>query len=210
MSIKIKTIVVGFLEVNCYIVWDSETLKGIIIDPGDNANDILSFVKENNLNIRYIFNTHGHVDHIGANNAVKTALNCKVGIHPNDKEMLGDSFKNGADFLMFNYTRCHYDLLLADNYEIKVNNFSIKVIHTPGHSQGGICFLIPKEKILFSGDTLFSGGIGRADFYGGDYKQLISSIEKKLFVLDPQTKVYPGHGEPTTIAKEKESNPFFK
>lgn len=209
MSIKFETIIVGMLGVNCYIIWDEATKNGIVIDPGDNGDKILKFIKKTGVNIPYIINTHGHIDHVGANLYLKDILRAKIGIHELDKELLGNSFVNGADLLMLPFTEHNADFFLKDGDEVKVDGVLLKVIHTPGHTQGGVCFYCEEIKSLFSGDTLFDGSIGRTDLPGGNYEQIISAIQNKIFCLPDFVKVYPGHGESTSIGTEKRENPFF-
>ncbi len=209
MTVKIHIIEVGPLQVNCYIIYDEETKEGVIIDPGDNAADIIKFVNKQSLKISHILNTHGHIDHIGGNFEVKSALNAKLGIHKSDENLLEDSFNNGAAFLMLPFQPHKTDFYLSEESDIIIDKIIIKVIHTPGHTQGGVCFYIKEGNLLFSGDTLFSGSIGRTDLPGGNYDSIISSIKNKLFILPDKTIIYPGHGPASTIKEEKQSNPFF-
>ncbi len=202
-----KRFVTGVLEVNCYIIADEETKEGILIDPGDASSEILNFIKENQIKIKYIINTHCHFDHIGGNSYFKTHTGALFAIHRAEKPLL-DRAEIGASTWGFSIDKSpEPDLYLEEGDILKAGNLNINVIHTPGHSPGGICLKI-EDKII-TGDTLFAGGIGRTDFPGGDYDTLIRSIKEKLFIYPNDTKIYPGHGPSSTIENEKIFNPFF-
>ena len=209
MKLKIETFVVGLLQANCYVLWEPKTLEGVIIDPGDDAEKIINFVKKKKLSIPFILNTHGHIDHIGGNTYAKDTLHSKIGIHKLDAILLSNSILCGAGSFELSFIEHSPDFFLSEDKEIELSNFSIKTIHTPGHTQGGVCFFIKEDNLLFSGDTLFCGSVGRTDLPGGSWEQLKTSIEDKLFVLDENTLVFAGHGETTTIRDEKRNNPFF-
>lgn len=203
----IETIPSGIYAANCYVIGCEETKEGVIIDPGGDGLSLLSRIKKLDLNIKYILLTHGHLDHIGAVNEIKKKTKALICIHPKDKEMLENpelnlSKENGRNIVTF---PC--DKEIRDGDQLEVGNIKLKVIHTPGHTPGGISILA--ENALFTGDTLFAGSIGRTDFPRGKYEDIISSIKNKLFILDNSIIVYPGHGPATTIEKEKNSNPFF-
>lgn len=182
-SIQIKRLVLGSMENNCYILTCPETLQGVIIDPGAEEENILK--KCEGLRVNYILITHNHPDHIGALIAVKEATGAPVAVH----------FLDASQFPI------SPDILLKDKDILKAGRLEFQVIHTPGHTPGGVCFLIDKH--LFSGDTIFHQGIGNTAFPGGDYFTLIKSIKEKIFVLPDLTVIYPGHGSQTTVAKEK-------
>lgn len=198
----IKRLVVGPFESNCYIVADSSG-KGVVIDPG--ADDQLILEEASQFDIKMIMATHAHVDHIGALKKVKEATGAPFAIHPLDVPLL----KSSALGQLFGL---HFppppppDKLLGDGDKIAIGELVFKAIHTPGHSPGGLCFLL--DKVIFSGDTLFYQGIGRTDL-GGNYEELISSIRKRLLTLDDDVRVYPGHGPATTIGTERQGNPFL-
>lgn len=197
---------VGLLAANCYILGCEETKEGVIIDPGGDEEKLISKIEKSGLKIKYIILTHGHFDHIGAVNEIRNKTNALVAIHSLDKEMLEDekrSKKNNRRLITID----SYDMDLKDGDLLTIGNLELKIIHTPGHSPGGISIFI--DNILFTGDTLFAGSIGRTDFYKGDMEEILSSIKNKLFTLPDDTKVYPGHGPSSTIFKEKTSNPFF-
>jgi hydroxyacylglutathione hydrolase len=202
---KLEMLTVGPFETNCYIVGD-DNLTGMVIDPGDDAPGILARIKAMKLNIKDIVLTHGHMDHAGALAVVQKATGAAVAAHPADLSQLKDG--SFAAIFGLNYPAPpDSDLTLADGQEIKAGNIKFTVLHTPGHTQGGICLL--GEGVVFTGDTLFNSGIGRTDLPGGNYQQLLHSIRTKLLNLDDRIKVYPGHGLPTTIGQERRTNPFL-
>ena len=203
----IKTLEVGPIMANCYILGCEETKEAVVIDPGDEADRILMTLAQDNLTVKYIINTHGHFDHVGANKELKEATNAEIMIHADDEPMLSELSLHAAAFGLAVDNSPTADITLSDNDEIKFGNITLKVIHTPGHSEGGVCLLT--DKVLISGDTLFAGSIGRTDLPGGDYDTLISSIKTKLLRLDDDIIVYTGHGPATTIGREKKINPFL-
>ncbi len=191
---------------NCYIVWD-ENKNGVIIDPGFIDSRIKTIIDENDLIIHYILLTHGHFDHIGAVEKLKKETGAQVLIHENDKACLTDPKRNLSYLAGLDLSGQEADGFLVDEEILQVGNLSFKIIHTPGHSKGGVCFLINKH--LFSGDTLFNSSIGRTDFFDSDMNELIAAIRHKLFVLPDDILVYPGHGENTMIGYEKKHNPYL-
>lgn len=203
----IETLAVGSLGANCYIIGCSDTKEGVVIDPGGSSNAILNTVKSLGLNIKYIIDTHGHIDHIGANDEVKKATGAEVIIHEDDKDMLTNHQKNLSMFMGEELSFSPADRLVKDGDTIEFGNLVLEVIHTPGHTRGGITLKLDQK--LFVGDTLFAGSIGRTDFPGGSYEDIIKSIKTKLLVLPEDTKVYPGHGPVSTIGYEKKTNPFL-
>ncbi len=202
----LKKLVVGPFASNCYIVGSESSKEGMIIDPGDEAEVILRGVKDLGLDIKSIVLTHGHIDHIGALKEVKEAIGAEVAIHTDDAQALQEN-SVGAMFGVSYPTPLPPDRLLDGGDSIDIGDLHFVVLHTPGHSSGGICLL--GEGIVFSGDTLFNFGIGRYDLPGGNYSQLMNSIHTKLMVLPDNTVVYPGHGPETTIGTERGGNPFL-
>lgn len=203
------TVPVGLLSTNCYIVACDDTREAAVIDPGDEASEILEKINDNNLHVKYIINTHAHWDHIGANNALKLETKAEVLLHKNDVDILQDEFRNLAGFLGVTETASEVDVLLSDGDIVEIGeSISFEVLHTPGHTPGSICLL--GKDILFSGDTLFSGSIGRTDLPGGSYKNIISSVNEKIKNLPEHLEIYPGHGPKTSVKEEKENNPFLK
>lgn len=202
----IEKLEVGPLATNCYIVGSDSGGQGMIVDPGDEAGKILGEVKKLGLDIKYIVLTHGHPDHAGALKGVKEATGADIAIHANDARTLNDRLLSTILGFTYNPTPA-LDRLIGDGDVINVGELGFTVIHTPGHTPGSICLLV--EGVLFSGDTLFHYGIGRADLPGGSYLQLVDSIRKRLMVLDDKVVVYPGHGPETTIGTERLGNPFL-
>jgi len=201
-----KKLELGSFASNCYIVGDDTTKEGLVVDPGAEASHILESVKALDLNIKWIVLTHSHIDHIGALAEVKEATNARVAIHEEDAATLQDQSQMRVFGLSVDNPPAP-DRLLKENDVIDIGNLHFKVLHTPGHTQGGICLLA--DGFVFSGDTLFNFGIGRADLPGSSYDQELDSIQRKLMVLPDNTIVYPGHGPDTTIGVERRANPFL-
>jgi len=205
---KIIKLEVGPLGANCYIVYCLKTLQGAVIDPGGNGRDIIGILNRDNIKLACIINTHGHADHIAANDEIKNATGAPVFIHGADGKMLTSAQGNLSSYIG-NHLICQpADRLLTDGEKFMVGEIEFAVIHTPGHTPGGICLLA--NGILFSGDTLFEQSIGRSDFPGGSHSQLINSIKNKLLVLPDHITVWPGHGPGTTIGDERQTNPFIQ
>ncbi|MBP2665711.1 MAG: putative metallo-hydrolase [Firmicutes bacterium] len=205
---KVLQMEVGSLGTNCYIAYCENTKKAVIIDPGGDAARILAAVNREGLTVEAIINTHGHADHVLANVKVKEATGAPLWIHSADADMLGSGSRNLSAYLGQSTSCGTPDRLLRDGEVLTVGDFTLKVLHTPGHTHGGISLLADKE--VFVGDTLFAESIGRTDFPGGSYAQLIDSIKTKLMTLDDDVKAYPGHGPATTIGWERRQNPFIQ
>jgi glyoxylase-like metal-dependent hydrolase (beta-lactamase superfamily II) len=204
----IKSLAVGPIQANCFIIGCETTLAGAVIDPGDDADRIMAEVKKANLRIDAIINTHGHFDHVGGNRQLKAATGAELLIHPLDAPMLAQLDRMAGSFGLKADNSPDPDRTLEDGDTISVGELRFKVLHTPGHTPGGIA--LHTNGCVFVGDTLFQGSIGRTDFPGGDFDTLITSIRTKLFTLDEQTTVYTGHGPETTIGTEKRYNPFAR
>ena len=198
---------VGVIGTNCYIAYCEDTLEAAVIDPGGDASKILNKIKQHNLKVKYIINTHGHFDHIVANRDIKQAFGAEILIHQADADMLDSGPQNLSVYFGSGIECGPADMLLQDGEIISFGNVALTVLHTPGHTPGGIC--LKTGDTVFAGDTLFAQGIGRTDFPGGSEKQLIASIRSKLLILDDNTKILPGHGSETTIGWEKKMNPFI-
>jgi len=202
----IKTMVIGPIQVNNYLVIDEKTRDAALIDAGGDWEKTLRLAKNNNANIKYVLNTHGHFDHTAGDFDIKQKTGAKVFVHKDDMYFV-ENLKSHLELHdMPTFETPQIDEYLEDGQIIKVGNLEFKVIHTPGHSEGAVCFLV--DNVLFSGDTLFANSAGRTDLPGGSYEKLKTSVHK-LFILDDSVKVYPGHGPSTSIGHEKENNPFF-
>jgi glyoxylase-like metal-dependent hydrolase (beta-lactamase superfamily II) len=188
----LKMMAVGPIQANCYILGSDKTREGTVIDPGGEALKIVRAVSQAGLKIKVILITHGHFDHTGAAKELKGIFKAPVWIHRLDASGLG--FPPDGN--------------LFDGQEIEVGPYQIKVIHTPGHSPGSVCFYAPGA--VFTGDTLFADSIGRTDFPGGDYQGLIKNVKEKIFPLGDNLRLYPGHGPASTVGQERLSNPFFR
>ncbi len=205
---KVLRIPAGIYAANCYVVYSENTKNGIIIDPGGDSEDILKIVEDKNININYIILTHGHGDHIGGVMDLINELKVPLLIHEDDEDMILDAKMNLSNIMPVGSIELKPDKLLNDGDIIKFGELEAEIIHTPGHTKGGICIKI--EDNLITGDTLFQGSIGRTDLIGGDYGTIISSIKERLLGFPNDTVVWPGHGSETTIGIEKESNPFLR
>ncbi|OVE80997.1 hypothetical protein BVY03_04890 [bacterium K02(2017)] len=213
----IKSFPVGSFQCNCVILADETSGEAIIIDPGDEAEKIIAEVKANQFDVKYIVHTHAHIDHIAAVDEVSKDLGGKICLHQEDLPLY-ENVKMQAEFLGFPFEKeklptpsfiTHNDMLECQN------DLKTKVIHTPGHTPGSVCFLLDQfntnnhQNLLLSGDTLFFSSIGRTDLWGGDQNLLLASIKEKLLTLPADTLVIPGHGPQTTIGNELKNNPFL-
>lgn len=205
--IQITGVVSGNLQVNCYIVYDVNLKKAIIIDPGEQVQKVINKIETLNLQPELLINTHGHFDHIFSDDIIREKYNIPLAIFKDDVEILSDSNSNLSQYMDNPITIKQADIIF-DKEEVKETSFcKYKVIHTPGHSKGSICILI--ADILFSGDTVFKYSIGRTDLLGGNYNELMQSLEK-IKKLPKNIIIYPGHGPVTTLKEELENNPYFK
>lgn len=197
----------GPLDVNCYIVGSETQGVAVVVDPGGHAEEILAETERRQLKVQWVINTHGHFDHIGGNRDLIERTGAELMIHADDVPLLQRAQEHAAAFGLSTTASPEPSRLLGDGDILNLADLEFHVLHTPGHSPGGICLLI--EDRLIVGDTLFAGSIGRTDLPGGDHRQLIGKIKEKLLVLPDPTRVYPGHGPSTTIGQEKTFNPFL-
>ncbi len=200
-------LIVGPLQVNCFILADEKTKEAVVIDPGDDAQAILKIIKEKDLKVKYVVNTHAHFDHVGANKAIKEATGAELLLHEADAPLLAAAANQSRSFGMDPVSSPAADRYVEQGDVLSAGEVSLKVLHTPGHSPGGISLL--ENGMVFTGDALFAGSIGRTDFPGGDLMTLIRSIRTQLMVLPDDTKVFSGHGPATTIGEERRENPFL-
>ena len=207
---KIKTayLTVGALGTNCFIMINSDTGEAVVIDPGAQAGRILRTVREQNAAVCAVLLTHGHFDHIGAVDELRQACGCPVYALEAEKEVLASERMNLSPQFSSGM-KLQADIWLHDGEIFSCAGITFQVIATPGHTPGGCCFYVEKEGLLFAGDTLFAGSVGRTDFPGGSMEELVASVETRLFCLPDDTRVLPGHGGFSTIGYEKENNPFF-
>jgi hydroxyacylglutathione hydrolase len=203
----LKMLVVGPIQANCYILGCEHTHLAAVIDPGGDGNQILMALAKDQLQLAYILNTHGHFDHTADNKRLKEVTGAQIVIHRADAPMILNQQSQGSMWGMEIENSPAPDRTVDEGDVISFGDISLKVLHTPGHSPGGISLVT--DKIVFVGDTLFAGSIGRTDFPGGDHEGLIQNVRKKIFTLGDDVVVYPGHGPRTTVGQEKRTNPFF-
>ena len=202
----IERLVVGPIEANCYIIGDEASKEGLVIDPGADGKMIIKRVAELGLNIKYIILTHSHFDHVLATAAVKDASGALLAVHKSDSSTLNDGLLARLAGIVTEKVP-EPEILLGGWDNLSIGNLTFTVIHTPGHTPGGIALY--GQDVIFTGDTMFQTGIGRTDLPGGNYEQIMDSINSRLMVLDDEIKVYPGHGPDTTIGDERRGNPFL-
>ena len=207
-QIEIKSMTLGMVATNCYLIINKETKEALLIDPADNALRISNVIEENVCTLKAILLTHGHFDHIMALNELKKRYNVPVYAHEEQEDVLKQSSLNMSGMIGQIYTT-QADIYVKDGEHLKLAGLDIIVLHTPGHTKGGVCYYLPEEKVLMSGDTLFHCSIGRTDFPTGSMSQLVRSVKEQLFVLPDDVQVYPGHDSVTSIGYEKQYNPFF-
>jgi hydroxyacylglutathione hydrolase len=188
----LRKLVVGPYQTNCYILGCKQTNQGLVIDPGDEVLRIVKEITRSGLNINHIAITHGHIDHVGGVSELKRITKAPVLIHRLDAGALG----------------VRPDGFLEEGQVFQVGTYSLSIIHTPGHSAGGVCLYAPGA--VFTGDTLFAGSVGRTDFPGGSHELLVEGVRKKIFPLGEGLRIYPGHGPESTIGRERQTNPFFR
>ncbi|MGA1845725.1 MBL fold metallo-hydrolase [Deferribacter abyssi] len=205
---RVDIITVGALFVNCYII--SKNNEAIIIDPGSDFDKIKEFIISNSLKPLAILNTHGHFDHVGAIEDIKNEFKISLYMHKDDEFLLRNASQHAMMFGLNEVKTSNIDYYIDNGEKLTFGDIKIEVIHTPGHSPGGVCFYIKELNSVFTGDTLFYESVGRTDFSYADFNKLKKSIQQKLYSLNSETKVFPGHGPSTSIGYERKMNAFVK
>lgn len=207
----VSVVPVGALQCNCTILGDPASGDAIVVDPGDEVHKVLAALRRHGLRCTAILNTHAHIDHVGANHALREATGARLMLHEADLPLY-DNLRLQAEWLgglMKEPPRAEPDGHVGHGDSVRAGAVAADVLHTPGHTPGSICFRLDGEALVLTGDTLFAGSIGRTDLWGGDFEQEIDSIHRHLLTLDPATRVIPGHGPETTIGWERQHNPFL-
>jgi hydroxyacylglutathione hydrolase len=200
---------VGPLQCNCSIIGDEATREAIVIDPGDEIEDILALVAKHRLNVKQIVITHAHIDHVGGAMKLRALTGAPILLNQNDQALLKMLDVQATWIGVPDPGKVEIDHSLSQDETLKAGSLAANVIHTPGHTEGSICLYFPAEKKLIAGDTLFAGSIGRTDLPGGSFDKIIRSLHEKVLALPDDTVVVPGHGPLTTIGEERQSNPFL-
>jgi glyoxylase-like metal-dependent hydrolase (beta-lactamase superfamily II) len=210
---KIKKFIFSVFSVNTFIVWDEISKEAMVIDPGtslrEEENELKTFVESENLNIKYLLNTHCHIDHVFGNAFIKNKYNAKFIAPAGDIFLLDMMVDHAGDFGLTANPSPMPDEIMNETLILTLGAIQAKFISTPGHTPDGYCIYFESEKTCFTGDTLFNENIGRTDLWGGDYNALISSITQKLFLLPDDVRIYSGHGDESSIGYEKNNNPFL-
>jgi hydroxyacylglutathione hydrolase len=200
---------VGPLQCNCSIIGDESTREAMVIDPGDDIEDILAIIRKHNLQVRQIVITHAHIDHVGGAMKLRTATGAPILLNQNDYALLKMLDVQAAWVGMATPGKVEIDHSIASGEKVSAGSLTASVMQTPGHTEGSICLYFPSEKKLIAGDTLFAGSIGRTDLPGGSYQKIIRSLHDTVLALPDETLVIPGHGPVTTIGEERQTNPFL-
>lgn len=204
-----KILPVGVLQCNCSIVGDEQTHEAMVIDPGDQIEEILSILRTANLKLKYIVVTHAHIDHVGGAMKLKAATGAPILLNQNDLALLKMLDMQASWLGMPPPGAVQVDGSLDEGQKLQIGKIDSQVIQTPGHTEGSVCLLFSGEKKLIAGDTLFAGSIGRTDLPGGSYEKIMRSLRTQLMALPDDIEVVPGHGPLTTIGQERETNPFL-
>ncbi len=205
---KIDSRILGMVGTNCYLLCNMDIKECVLIDPADSQDEISRMIDESGCSLKGILLTHGHFDHIMAADAVRDKYGVKVYASCDEKNTLEQPHINLGEAYGLKLS-VKADVWHKDGEILKLAGFDIEVLHTPGHTEGGSCYYIREIGVLFSGDTLFCGSVGRTDFPGGSMSEIVRSIKEKVMVLPDDTKVYPGHGEGTSVGYERVNNPFL-
>ena len=205
-----KIIPVGPLQCNCSVVGDEQTMEAMVIDPGDQIEDILSILKSENLKLKQIVITHAHIDHVGGAMKLKAATGAPILMNQNDLALLKMLDLQAAWIGMKAPGTVQIDESVSEGKVLRIGGLAGNVMETPGHTEGSICLHFPQQQMLIAGDTLFAGSIGRTDLPGGSYEKILHSLHNQLLALPDETQVVPGHGPATTIGDERETNPFLQ
>jgi hydroxyacylglutathione hydrolase len=204
-----EIIPVGPLQCNCSVIGDETTREAIVIDPGDDIEDVIELIRKHNLQVKQIVITHAHIDHVGGAMKLRTATGAPILLNQNDYALLKMLDAQAAWIGVAAPGKVEIDQSIGQADTVKAGTLIANVLHTPGHTEGSICLYFPMEQKLIAGDTLFAGSIGRTDLPGGSFEKIIHSIREKVLALPDETIVVPGHGPLTTIGEERESNPFL-
>jgi hydroxyacylglutathione hydrolase len=210
LSMIHKVFPVGPLQCNCSVLGDEQTHEAMVIDPGDQIDDILAILKHENLKLKQIVVTHAHIDHVGGAMKLKAATGAPILMNQDDQALLKMLDVQAAWIGMRPPGAVLVDESVSDGSVLKVGSIPGNVIHTPGHTEGSICLYLPDQQTLIAGDTLFAGSIGRTDLPGGSFEKIMRSLHTRVLALPDDTAVVPGHGPATTIGQERESNPFLQ
>jgi len=201
---------VGPLQCNCSVIGDERTHEGMVIDPGDDIQEVLALVAKHKLQIKQIVITHAHIDHVGGAMKLRAATGAPILLNQNDYALLKMLDMQAAWIGVPSPGKVEIDQSVTQSDTLKAGSLVAQVLHTPGHTEGSVCLYFPAEKKLIAGDTLFAGSIGRTDLPGGSFEKIIDSLQEKVLALPDETVVVPGHGPLTTIGEERESNPFLQ
>jgi hydroxyacylglutathione hydrolase len=201
---------VGPLQCNCSVIGDEQSREAMVIDPGDDIEQVVALIQKHSLRVKQIVITHAHIDHVGGAMKLRAATGAPILLNQNDYALLKMLDVQAAWLGMASPGKVEIDQSVSSNDVVKAGSLSAQVLHTPGHTQGSICLYFPAEKKVIAGDTLFAGSIGRTDLPGGSFEKILQSLHDRVLALPDETAVVPGHGPMTTIGEERESNPFLQ